>query len=209
MRAMLRRLPGLGLSILAVWGLVAASRSTFTMDSGRLAVLRLSWSGRPERIETCRRLSTEELEDLPAHMRREVECEGRPARYEVRATAGARVLMADTVTGGGVRGDRAIHMLRDLVLPPGTHHLSVEVLRLDEVTDGTEVERDGEARGEDAELWRPGSEDRERRESEERRRQRLDRLPPVLRWDRQVLLRPGQVVLVSYDPIGRKLVGGP
>ncbi len=182
MTAILRRALGLGIAILVTWGIVAASRATYTLESGRVAVLRLSWSGRPERIETCRRLSAEELEALPAHMRHEVECVGRPARYLVRALDGATVLMADTVTGGGVRGDRAIHMLRDLPVLPGPHRLVVEITRLDQVAEAADP-------------------------AEERRRQRMDRLPSHLRWEHPGELAAGQVVLVSYDPIGRRLVG--
>lgn len=183
--------------------LVSASRVWYRMPGGDAAVLRLSWSGRPERIETCRRLSHEELEQLPAHMRQEVQCEGHAARYLVRATDGATLLVADTVTGGGVRGDRAIHMIRDLALPPGARTLSVEIRRIDAVTETADSAEPGH---EGDELWRPGAEDRERREEEERRRQRLDRLPPELRWEGQVTLGAGEVVLVSYDPAARHLV---
>lgn len=207
MREMLRRALGAGLAILVTGTIVVGSRSTVSFGDGDQAALRLSWSGRPERIETCRRLSAEELAAMPAHMRREVECEGHPARYLVRASDGTTTLMADTVTGGGVRGDRAIHMLRDLPLAPGRHHLVVEVLRVDEVVG--EEEPGDTATAAKEELWRPGLEDRERREGEERRRQRLDRLPPELRWALEAELGAGKVVLVTYDPIARRLVGGP
>ena len=205
MTAILRRALGLGIAILVTWGIVAASRATYTLESGRVAVLRLSWSGRPERIETCRRLSAEELEALPAHMRHEVECVGRPARYLVRALDGATVLMADTVTGGGVRSDRAIYMLREFSLVPGSHALVVEITRIDSVT--TTPEPPGHDSAGTEELWRPGPADRERREQEEQRRQRQDRLPATLRWEWNAELIAGRVVLVTYDPRVRALVG--
>ena len=50
---------------------------------GGEAWVRLSWSARPERVETCRRLTDAELADRPAHMRLRLECTGRFARYRL------------------------------------------------------------------------------------------------------------------------------
>lgn len=207
MRGVIHRTLGAALALGVTGVLVAGSRASHRLASGEVALLRLSWSGRPERIETCRRLSAEELAAMPAHMRREVECEGHPARYLVRVRDGGTTLLADTVTGGGVRGDRAIHLLRELPLAPGRHALEVEVSRLDQVAEEDTTADSG--RTDREELWRPGMVDRERREEEERRRQRQDRLPPVLRWEREGELGAGEVVLVSYDAIARRLVGAP
>lgn len=200
---MVSRALGALVLVLVTLLLVGGSRRPYRLPGSAQAVLRLSWSGRPERIERCRRLSVEELEARPIHMRREVECEGRPARYLVRVTDDGNVLLADTVTGGGIRGDRAIHMLRELTMPAGGRQLAVEITRVDVVTP-TGDSTAAPARGE--ELWRPGLEDRERREEAERQRQRLDRLPPELRWQEEVTLGEGEVVLVSYDPATRRLV---
>lgn len=197
-----------GIAIMVAVGITAAivagSRAPYRTDTAGTALLRLSWSGRPERIETCRRVGPEELEARPAHMRQEVECEGRPARYLVRALDGGVALSVDTVTGGGVRGDRAIHMLREFPLIPGKHALVVEISRIDRVTPASEVPDQGDTGKED--LWRPGPADRERREQDEQRRQRQGRLPETLRlaWDAE--LAPGSVLLVSYDPTTRRLV---
>jgi hypothetical protein len=108
--------------------IVGLSRAPWPLPADH-ALLRLSWSGRPERIERCRELSDAELEKQPAHMRQRVECEGRSARYLVRVSHGGSLLSSDTVTGGGLRGDRAIHMLREYHLAPGTQPVAVGVRR--------------------------------------------------------------------------------
>ncbi len=203
MRMILRRVAGGALALAVTAGIVALSRAPYATATGEEALLRLSWSGRPQRIEECRRVSAEELASRPAHMRREIECEGRPARYIVRVRDDEVTLAVDTVTGGGLRGDRAIHMLRAFPLVPGEHRLRVEVTLADSVGTGSE---EGAEPPDDG-VWRPGPADRERRELEELRRQRQDRLPPELRFDAEVTFVAGMVLLVRYDPIARRLVG--
>ena len=182
--------------------IVALSRTPWPQASEH-ALLRLSWSGRPERIERCRELSDAELEKLPAHMRQREECEGRSARYLVRVWHGGSLLTGDTVTGGGLRGDRAIYMLREYRLAPGAQPVTVEVARTDSVTasEGLEPEEDAEL-----EDTATAPLDRARRERQERRRERLERLPPLLRFDTTLRLAPGEVVVVTYDPVGRRLL---
>src|SRR6266542_87023 len=82
----------------------ALSRGPYTPDRADNAIVRLAWRARGERVEQCRRLTEEELERLPAHMRQEEQCEGRilPYRLQVR------------VDGAGV--------LHELVLAAGARH---------------------------------------------------------------------------------------
>ena len=186
---------------LALAALVGLSRAPYRMADGTEALLRLSWSGRPERVERCRELSDEELARVPAHMRQRVECEGHSARYVVRVHRNARPLSIDTVIGGGLRGDRAIHMLREYRLPAGAHAIAVEIARLDTVrSDGDDDDEDrGDAEHDEGRL------DRDSRERDERRRQRQERLPARLTLDTTVRLAAGAVLLVSYDPVERRL----
>jgi len=197
----IRRLAALLAAAAAVALLVALSRAPWPRRSEH-ALLRLSWSGRPERIERCRELSDAELEKLPAHMRLREECEGHSARYRVRVWLGDSLLSEDTVTGGGLRGDRAIYMLREYPVAPGRHAVAVEVARSDSVAE--EPEEPGDEDESDDTAAAPL--DRARREREEHRRERLERLPPLLRLDTALGLAPGEVVVVSYDPIGRRLL---
>jgi hypothetical protein len=187
--------------------IVALSRAPFTVAGGGQALLRVSWSGRPERIERCREVSDEELEKVPAHMRQRVECEGRSARYAVIVRGDGRIFSTDTVTGGGLRGDRSIHMLREYAVAPGAHSFVVEVARTDSAGGSVEDEEDAEREEHNGVEALPGSRpDRAEREREERQRQRQERLPPRLRMDTTVTLAPGAVLLIGYDPIERRLV---
>ena len=207
MTPLLRRAAAALFALAVTAAIVALSRAPFTVAGDDQALLRVSWSGRPERIERCRELSDEELEKVPAHMRQRLQCEGRSARYAVTVLGDGRIFSTDTVTGGGLRGDRSIHMLREYPVAPGTHEFVIEVARTDSAGGGAEEEKDVEReehQGVDAPAGdRP---DRGVREREELRRQRQERLPPGLRIDTTVNLAPGAVLLISYDPIERRLV---
>lgn len=195
----LRRAVGVVTALAATAALVALSRAPYALGSAEDALLRLSWSGRPERIERCRALSDEELAERPAHMRQRLECEGHAARYAVAVSAGARRLSLDTVTGGGFRGDRAIHMLREYRLAPGKHAIAVRIARVDSATATQEDPED------DSPPVPADPLDRAGRERDERRRQREEALPAVLELDTVLRVAPRRVVLITYDPIRRRL----
>jgi hypothetical protein len=198
-----RRAVGLLVALAVTSATVALSRAPYGTGQGSTALLRLSWSGRPQRIERCRELTDAELAERPAHMRRRLECEGRSARYAVRVGVDGRAASLDTVTGGGLRGDRAIHMLREYRLEPGPRAIAIEVRRIEQ------IEEEIEAIHEEPEPeMSPGAvpQDRGVREREERRRERQEALPARLVLDTSVTLAPGAVVLITYDPSGRRLV---
>ena len=196
-----RVLVGLLFALAGMAGIVALSRAPYTTGQGGDALLRLSWSGRPQRIERCRELSEVELAERPAHMRRRLECEGRPARYAVRVALDGRTASLDTVTGGGLRGDRAIHMLREYRVEPGRRAIAVEIERVEAIEEDTdEVEDDEDEEPESG----PG--DRAVRERAERRRERQEALPARLELARSVSLEAGSAALITYDPSGRRLV---
>ena len=201
----LQRIAATLVSLAVTGATVALSRAPYRTGTGDTALLRLSWSGRPERIERCRELSDEEMAKRPAHMRLRLECEGHAARYAVRVRSDGVLLSLDTVTGGGLRGDRAIHMLRDYRLPAGMHPISVEIARIDSVAADDDS---AHAENEEEENFAPGAAppDRARRERDERRRQREEMLPPALRLDTTLQVKRGGVVMVSYDQTRRILV---
>jgi len=204
----LRRALGLLLALVATAATVALSRAPYTTGHGGDALLRLSWSGRPQRIERCRELSDAELAERPAHMRLRLECEGRSARYAVRVVVDGRTVSTDTVTGGGLRGDRAIHMLREFRVEPGSRAIGVEMSRveaIEEESDDADRETE-EDLDDDDEAPESGPRDRGEREREERQRERQEALPARLELTRSVALAPGSVVLVTYEPSRRRLV---
>ncbi|MDX2059074.1 MAG: hypothetical protein SFV24_14805 [Gemmatimonadales bacterium] len=160
---------------------------------GGRAVVRLVWSGRPERIDECRRLTDAELEAVPAHMRLRVKCEGRTVPYALRVVVGDREVLLDTLRGGGTRHDRPIHLFQDIALDAGEHRVRITVERLDSASatalaDSLPVEGTTGVGG------------REGREAEERARARREALPPRLVLDQRLRIEAGAVVLVRYDP---------
>jgi hypothetical protein len=203
-RENVRRIIGVIVAVAVTAGLVALSRAGYATGRGNEALLRLSWSGRPERIERCRRLTDEELAERPAHMRQRLECEGSSAHYLVRVRTDGRVASLDTVSGGGLRGDRPIHFLGEYEIQPGARVIGVEVVRADTVA-AAEEDEDAEDRDDtdDEEGLEP---DRSVREREERKRQRQEALPSRLALDTTLTVGPGDVVLITYDRGARRLV---
>lgn len=120
-------------TIVAAWALAASSGVPVRWHADDAAELRLSWSGRPERIETCRMLSEDELAQRPAHMRRSMECEGRSATYDLRVSADGVMLDSLVVRGSGARGDRPAFVLRRYQLEPGMRRVRVTLARREPV----------------------------------------------------------------------------
>lgn len=173
------------------------SRLPWRMGGGNVAVIRLSWSGRPERLEVCRRLTETELAERPAHMRQAVECEGTTATYRFEVRLDGAGIGDGVLRGGGFRNDRPIYLLRDLAVPPGEHLLRVELARVESARPDS-VDQVADTAGLTL--------DREVREAEERMRRRQEALPGDLTLEERVTLAPRQVLLVTYDPGARRLV---
>jgi hypothetical protein len=150
------------------------------LHPGPEGVVRLAWSARPERVERCVEHSDRELEDVPAHMRQRVTCEGRSARYRLVLSRDGTVLADEVLTGAGARHDRSIYLARDFPTAPGRHRVQVTFERLDTVD---AVPPDA-ARG----------------------RLRDEALPPRLELDTTHDLGPRSVLLITYDAERRALV---
>lgn len=169
------------------------------------AWVRLSWSARPERVETCRRLTDEELALRPPHMRLRMECTGHFASYHLTVRSDGAVIANDTVRGGGFRNDRPMHVLRDLAVSPGSRRIEVGLVRIDSAgaqgagPDGTSPDDDDDSTGVLGE--------RGRRERDERARSAAAAIAPELGYDTTVTLGAGRVLIVTWDNDARRLVG--
>ncbi len=128
-----RRVGAAVVAVAATLAIAAGSRAPAPVHPGVEGRLRVAIGARPERVEVCRRVDPEDLARLPAHMRREVICEGRAARYRLEVRRDGTVLMDAQVLGGGARHDRPLHVSREWPLTPGPHHLMVRLVRLDSV----------------------------------------------------------------------------
>lgn len=174
-----RRWAGVVLGTAAVFGLAAASRLPYPAADAEQAVLRLSWRSQGARLEECRRLSPEELAELPVHMRRAEVCEGRLLPHELVVELDGVRVVRETILPAGARGDRPLYVHREMALAPGARRLSVRFAR----------EGAGAA---DAPGGPPG--------------EHAAAPPARLELDRPVELRAGEVLLVTYDPDQRRLV---
>lgn len=194
-----RRITGLLVAAGVLVLLRAGSLTPLSTAPEGTAMLRLSWSARPERIEQCRRLSDAELAERPQHMRLRWECEGRFARYLLSVAVDGRVLATDTVRGGGLRNDRPMHLFREYAVVPGDRHVTVSLRRID-----AEVRPDSAADATTA--AGTGAADRETREAQERRVRRAEALPAFVHLDSALTVAAQRVVLVTYASTARRFV---
>ncbi|MEX2284225.1 MAG: hypothetical protein WEE89_17185 [Gemmatimonadota bacterium] len=162
---------------IAVSGIGWLARAPYTPPGSDTAVLRLSWRLMPERTEHCRRLSQEELEKLPIHMRNPTVCEREVADHRLIVQIDDEAPDTTRLLPMGAHGDRPIFVLQERELAPGAHRVRVWFGR------------------------ESGEREHEREEHEERRREQS-----ALRLDTNITARPGQVELVTLDPVAQQLV---
>jgi hypothetical protein len=195
---------GLPVTVGLAWLLAASSGVNVRWNPAGATELRLSWSARPERIETCRELSDAELAERPAHMQRRIECVGGSATYALAVTVDDSVLDDEVIHGSGLRQDRPIFLFRRYALVEGEHRVRVTFTRR-ERRDSLVGPEDGplSARDERTEVperaGRDDRDDREVRERQERRGRVHAAIPPALALDTVVTFRRGTAVLVTYD----------
>jgi hypothetical protein len=173
------RLSGIASAAAVLAGLVWASHAPMTAHASANAVLRLAWSALPERIETCRERSDEELEHLPQHMRQRVECEGAAAHYRLTVQVGGRLIASQIVHAGGLRQDRRIYVFREFAVPAGDESVAVHFERV-ETPDTHHTQATDN-------------------------RQLTEAVPPRLAFVDRVRFQPRAVILVTYDPERREL----
>ena len=201
-----RRVAGVVVAVLVAAAIAAGSRVPFTPDTSADAMLRLSWTARPERIEDCRTVGAEELAELPAHMRQPVVCEGVTARYRVDVLRDGLLLATDELRGGGLRSDRQLYHHRELRVPSGRATFEVRVTRTHPDGDaGADDDRDDDDGDDDDGGHDDRDRDRAARDDEGRQRRRGEEIPPSLVLTESVTLEPREVMLVLYDRTTRQL----
>ena len=204
----LDRLAGLCVALAATVGIAAASSIGMTPHASPGAVLRLTWTARPERVEDCRAQSEETLAKLPPHMRQAVICDGTTASYRLVVRREGAVVVDEVVRGGGLRHDRQLYVFRDIPVPAGESAIRVQFDRIEGAAGGA---RDVQAiaspiLGNPAPAAAAMDPERRRREGEERIRQRGEAIPPSLLREQRLQFLPREVILVTYDPERRELL---
>ena len=114
-----------GLTVL----LGALSQVPYDTDSAANAAVRLTWRMRGVRVEECRRLTPEELDEIPAHMRQEEVCEGRIIPHRLVVSLDDAVVVDEFVRSAGARADRPLYVFHDLSVPAGEHRVAVAFVR--------------------------------------------------------------------------------
>ena len=190
------------LPLLAAAGMVWASSVPLTLNATSDAVLRLAWAVRPERIETCRDLSPEELANVPQHMRQARVCEGATAEYRLIVRDASGVRLDRVVRGGGLRQDRRLYVFEELPLTTGVSHVEVRFARVarENSPDGGSPDDDEDSGNEDGD-----DDDGHDAEDDENAREQ-GAVPASLALVMSVTPRPREVVLVTYDETRRALV---
>lgn len=174
----------------AALALAAASAIPLRANPTPHAMLRVAFSARPERVESCRTLSADELADVPQHMRQRVVCEGTTARYRLEVRHDDTLLVSAELRGGGLRHDRQLYVLRELRVPSGRATVEVRLSRIDTAAaPASAAPSDGEPS----------------READQRRRRMADEVPATLVLRETVTLAPREVLLVTYDQGARRL----
>lgn len=169
--------------------LAALSSTPYTVEPGDGAIVRLAWRARGERVRECHRRSAEELVRLPQHMRQEEVCERRILPYRLQVDLDGARVVDELVRAGGAREDRPLFVFQDLTVMPGTHRLQITFAR-----EGAAQEEKEEKEGA-VDATETGRRARE--------------TPAHLWLDAPVALVPRQIVLVTYDDEGRRLLLAP
>ena len=191
----------------AALALAAASRVPIPVHTTDAALLRVAWSARPERIETCRTPSEAELAALPAHMRQREVCEGTTASYRLEVLRDGALLDTATVRGGGLRRDRQLYVFRELRVPSGPATYEVRLTRREAAAAPAAADTSGAAAtGVPGMGVGPAT-----CALDQRSRRVADEVPPTLVLRERVALDPREVLLVTYDRGTRRLhtVRGP
>jgi hypothetical protein len=117
------------LGAVAALGLTAAlgalSQVPYEPSGAGRAVVRFAWRARSVRVEECRTLTSQEQENLPAHMRRAEVCEGTVLPYRLQVRVDGALRLDQLVKSAGARGDRPLFVFEELEVTPGPHHLEV------------------------------------------------------------------------------------
>ena len=127
------------LMIAALFGLFSdwPSFSYFPADKAQIV---LSFAHGAERKGECRRLSAEEIAELPANMRRPEICPRERLPVYIELMVDGEPLFSDHLPPSGLAGDGPSQVHRQFVISPGSHRLTVR-LRDSARTEGFDYER--------------------------------------------------------------------
>jgi hypothetical protein len=205
-----RLVVGTGLALVAVAATGVLTRLPYAAEPGDQAEVRLTWRARTALVEECRRLTDAEREALPVHMRREEICEGRVSSYRLDVVVDGETRHSSIVKGSGARGDRPLYVFDAIRLPPGPHNIQVVFARVDAAGRPVMPPDPRDTRGEiDGALMGDAGDAGDASAAGQTRRGpngSVSTVPDRLELGADLELAAGDVVLVTYDATGRRLV---
>src|SRR5690349_7058547 len=118
------RIIGQALLYVALIALIAyGTNRSFTHFAAEKALIKLSFTHGAARASACRRLSSEELAQLPPNMRRAVECERGRLPVVVEMTLDGATLLSEALPPTGLSSDGPSRICRSFAVEPGLHRL--------------------------------------------------------------------------------------
>lgn len=99
------------------------------------AILRLSWRLAGQSVKDCREVTEEESRRRAVHMQRLEQCTEEHLDYHLRLAVNGQELLNETIEPGGFRRDGPLYVVKDVVLPEGSHRVSVSFAPLVETED--------------------------------------------------------------------------
>ncbi|MFN2376384.1 MAG: hypothetical protein ABR538_07585 [Candidatus Binatia bacterium] len=135
MRDILHNAIRLGAGALVLTTLLVVTHVTAS-DPTDGAILRVALRTTAGTIQDCRRLSQQELDALPVHMRRPEVCDTRAVPYRLEVRIGGRPMLERTYTASGIHGDRPLVVDEQLNLAPGSHEVTIRFAPVTEAGPG-------------------------------------------------------------------------
>lgn len=116
-------------AVVATVMVAAFSRIPYPPVPPGYAVVRLAWRAPGQRIEECRRMTEEELQRLPVHMRREETCEQQVLPYRLSVFLDDSLVLDLRIRAAGAHRDRPLYVYEELAAEPGRRKLAVRFSR--------------------------------------------------------------------------------
>jgi hypothetical protein len=123
----------------ALLGFFATAPAYDPVDPG-MAMVKLSFIHVGQRKGECRRLSPEELAQLPPNMRQPLDCPRERLPVTVEIDLDGRLLLRREIPASGLAHDRASSVYRKFTVAPGRHRLAAR-LRDSARAEGFDYER--------------------------------------------------------------------
>ena len=104
-----------------------ASQPAITQVPDGTAQIKLSFRHGGARVEDCRRLTPQEIAQLPARERRANDCTRRRVPITVALAVNGEVLLEEELPPGGLAGDGPSEIYRKILVPAGRHQIDARL----------------------------------------------------------------------------------